>query len=399
MAKTVFVVEAVVEEIEHFLAELPVTQYTVVRVDSDNLSREIASHLVIEKGELRPFVFVVETGAFFSEEENGQIGLLVAARGVRGDPTFLVVGDAFSLSEVERILQRGNLFFLDRSQGQEDAAGDRGNSLRFRAALDKAFLDYEYNQRLVAYIAEDLESFVEQERLRSSKEVVEQLNQELEQKNRIDELTQLLNRKGIIESLQVAKGRAHRERWRLNGREEPPEVEEVEGDIEEFFGHLACMMIDIDDFKRINDTYGHLVGDEVLRTLGQLFHADGIFRQEDICGRYGGEEFIVILPATGAANALHPAEKFRLAVKDVVFRTDSHEEFSATVSVGIAELVEARESIDRLISRADAALYRAKQTGKDRTVIFHPDDFSSEDLTAAASRHEGGEIEELTFED
>jgi diguanylate cyclase (GGDEF)-like protein len=134
------------------------------------------------------------------------------------------------------------------------------------------------------------------------------------------------------------------------------------------------------------------VGDRVLRCLGELFQKDGIFRSEDVCGRYGGEEFFVILPATSAENAYVPAEKFRNELKRVTFSTESGEEFRATVSIGIAELSDSEETVEEIIGKADAALYRAKEDGRDRTIIW--EETSARRQTAHAMGLEE-EIEEL----
>ncbi len=154
------------------------------------------------------------------------------------------------------------------------------------------------------------------------------------------------------------------------------------------------MMVDVDHFKRINDTYGHLVGDDVLRTIGKLFHRKGIFRAEDICGRYGGEEFTVILPATNAAKAFVPAEKFRAELSRLTFMSEAGVQFQVTASIGIAELSDSEETIDQIIAKADAALYRAKESGRNQTVIYEDDKFTHEDIYRAAEKH-GAEIEEL----
>ena len=111
----------------------------------------------------------------------------------------------------------------------------------------------------------------------------------------------------------------------------------------------------------------------MLKELGRLFNENTIFRSEDVSGRYGGEEFIVILPATNAKNAWHPAEKLREALAAKEFDPGNGETFHVTISIGIAELDDSEESIDEIIKKADVALYRAKETGKDRTVLYSDD--------------------------
>jgi diguanylate cyclase (GGDEF)-like protein len=309
------------------------------------------------------------------------------------EPVFLVVARAFSADEMARILRRGNLFMLPRTS---EGSGRPTGFARFMAALEKVFVDFDLQGRLARYVADDLQSFAVSERLRSTKEEVERANAELTLQNRVDELTKLLNRRGIIESMRVAKGRAGRERWRLAGKADQadPLRPAPAGEINEFFGHLSCMMVDVDHFKRVNDTYGHLVGDDVLRTIGKLFQRKGIFRAEDICGRYGGEEFTVILPATSAMNAVVPADKFRAELSRLSFAAENGEKFQVTASIGIAELSDSEETIDQIISKADAALYRAKENGRNLTVVYDEAKFTHEDIYRAAEKH-GGDIEEL----
>jgi diguanylate cyclase (GGDEF)-like protein len=312
------------------------------------------------------FVLVLTKRVYFREEKQKELATFLLGSEFKAEPVFLVVGRDFTWKEIKHISQRNNLFFLltpDKEQLLEDRYLNG-----FRGLIEKGLLDYRHGRQLVGLIQNDFLGFVEKEELRASKEEVEQLNMELETKNKIDDLTQLLNRKGIIEYMQRAKGRATRERWRLNSQGNPTEM--GGGTLEEYFGHLSCMMIDIDDFKKVNDTYGHIVGDKVLRALGVLFNDERIFRTDDVCGRYGGEEFIVILPATGSGNAVNPAEKLREAFKDFVFKSEEGEPFTVTLSVGVAELEDSEESIEELINKADIALYEAKETGKDRTVVY-----------------------------
>jgi diguanylate cyclase (GGDEF)-like protein len=137
----------------------------------------------------------------------------------------------------------------------------------------------------------------------------------------------------------------------------------------ERFGHeLALIMLDIDDFKRVNDTHGHLQGDEVLRMVGRILQDES--RGVDEPARYGGEEFVVALPETGRQGALEVAERIRTAIeKTPVPMIEGGGEIDVTASLGIAwASPESATDTKGLIAAADAALYRAKQTGKNRSV-------------------------------
>ena len=122
---------------------------------------------------------------------------------------------------------------------------------------------------------------------------------------------------------------------------------------------LACILFDVDHFKAINDKYGHLKGDEVLRQLAQRVN-DSI-RSYDIFGRYGGEEFLLALPSTGTEDLKTVAERTRTLVAEAPLAG-----ISLTISLGISCRMESDTSIDSLISRADQGLYRAKDEGRNR---------------------------------
>jgi diguanylate cyclase (GGDEF)-like protein len=129
------------------------------------------------------------------------------------------------------------------------------------------------------------------------------------------------------------------------------------------------MMIDIDDFKKVNDTYGHPAGDRVLEHIGRVI-LDAV-RHEDFAARFGGEEFAILLPETNPHGAGIPAERIRRNIEALKVAA-RNEEFSVTVSIGIASFPEHASSIDELLERADKALYDAKKLGKNRALIFAP---------------------------
>ena len=128
---------------------------------------------------------------------------------------------------------------------------------------------------------------------------------------------------------------------------------------------LSLIVLDTDLFKHYNDQYGHLAGDDALRCLARVMRAN--VRQEDMCFRYGGEEFVILLPGQGLAHATVVAERIREA-----YREDSASELGpgGTVSLGVAEWREG-DTANTLLARADAALYRAKAAGRDRVELAH----------------------------
>ena len=139
-----------------------------------------------------------------------------------------------------------------------------------------------------------------------------------------------------------------------------------EADRAERFGHeLSLIMLDIDDFKQINDTYGHLQGDKVLRMVGRVLHLES--RGVDEPARYGGEEFAVALPETGLEGALDLAERVRVRIEsEQVPRAGSASPVKVTASLGAASLPGSANDAEALIAAADAALYEAKRAGKNR---------------------------------
>jgi len=131
---------------------------------------------------------------------------------------------------------------------------------------------------------------------------------------------------------------------------------------------LSVAFIDIDRFKPINDTYGHNSGDAVLRQIASLL-ADSI-RASDTFGRYGGEEFMLILPETTPEDAVALAEELRALVMQEPLRIAAGQEIQATISIGIAGGRGPQLQLDMLVDRADAAMYAAKSQGRNRTYLF-----------------------------
>ena len=156
-----------------------------------------------------------------------------------------------------------------------------------------------------------------------------------------DELTGTLNRRCIMKNLEQEIVRAQR-----SGR--------------------ACTvaMIDLDFFKRINDRFGHPVGDEVLRTFGLVLFAN--IREIDKIGRYGGEEFLLILPEAGIHDAAQAVDRLRSVVAEVDWPTIASG-LQVTMSAGAAE-IRTSDTGESLLTRADEALYRAKAEGRNRVV-------------------------------
>jgi len=162
-----------------------------------------------------------------------------------------------------------------------------------------------------------------------------------------DHLTGLFNRRFLMEGLDKEVQRARRKD-----------------------GQVALLLLDIDHFKRVNDTYGHMQGDVVLQKVA--IHIQKELRSYDIAARYGGEEFVAVLPDTSLKEAFNVAERIRLSVKGMRFAGSLSNEF-VTVSLGIALFPSpCFDDIDGLLRSADEALYQAKEQGRNRVVISDP---------------------------
>lgn len=164
-------------------------------------------------------------------------------------------------------------------------------------------------------------------------------NEIIKQSAILDELTQVYNRRQMIKILQREKA--------LADRGEPS---------------FSLCIFDLDDFKRVNDTFGHLKGDLVLKTLVQAIKQD--VREQDYIARYGGEEFVVIFAYPDLDDALVCAKRIKDLASNLAFN-ELPGDFHITISIGVSRYHPV-ESIDALIGRADAALYRAKISGKNR---------------------------------
>lgn len=181
--------------------------------------------------------------------------------------------------------------------------------------------------------------------LRESQQRLVELNLELQRLNRADGLTGLNNRRYLDEFLLAEWRRATRERTQL-----------------------AVLMLDVDDFKKYNDTYGHVAGDEVLKTVGQALRVL-LRRPADMAARYGGEEFAAILPETDLEGAIIAADNIRKAIqaKELLKRSTNEKLGRITASLGVA-MYRPGDTPGSLIERADRCLYAAKHAGRNRVL-------------------------------
>jgi two-component system, cell cycle response regulator len=178
-------------------------------------------------------------------------------------------------------------------------------------------------------------------KIKSLQDELKKANELLKKLTNIDHLTSLFNRRYLTEILDGEFFRARRNRE-----------------------HLSLIMVDIDYFKRVNDTYGHQNGDIVLATVASLTQRE--LRAYDSAARYGGEEFVLVVPGTSLNGAVMVAERLRQAVLEFSFPAPM-EDLTVTISAGVATYPSPLvDSIDSLFRQADEALYRAKQNGRNK---------------------------------
>ena len=132
---------------------------------------------------------------------------------------------------------------------------------------------------------------------------------------------------------------------------------------------LTIIMLDIDKFKKVNDTYGHAIGDDVIKALAHTLQENT--REEDIVARIGGEEFTIALPNTDKHTASHMAQNIRKVVEQQQIQLDNNDTISFTISIGIDSLQHNKDkSLSDILTRADFALYEAKRTGRNKVILF-----------------------------
>ncbi len=184
-------------------------------------------------------------------------------------------------------------------------------------------------------------------KVRTLQRELREKNERLEELSNTDELTKLRNRRHFMRVAAVELLRAER-------YQQP----------------LSCILLDLDHFKKINDNYGHLAGDEVLRkAAGAILNE---LRQHDIAARYGGEELILLLPHTPLSGAQIAAERYRKRIRELEIHHEN-KRINVTVSSGVASYPHTTQgTLEELIEAADIALYEAKKSGRDRVCLATP---------------------------
>jgi len=224
------------------------------------------------------------------------------------------------------MLSAGKKGVMDKVKGLEIGASDY---------LIKPFDSSELLARIIVFL-----------KMQRLQEELKEKNALLEKLSITDELTGIYNRRYFCEYMNMHMALAKRHNYQI-----------------------GCIMIDVDLFKKVNDTFGHDVGDKVLKGIARLMK-DKI-REGEIIARFGGEEFIVGLCRVDTSGAMIAAERIRKAVEGANLSDDANNPLKMTVSIGIALYPQQGVSnLDELIKAADDALYHAKRTGRNRVVVY-----------------------------
>lgn len=271
------------------------------------------------------FAEVENAGAFAGIIQSGKItfvllGMLVLFVGLSG----YILGQS-----IVRPLQRLS------AEASRVAAGDLNADVPIHGSSEISYLAQVFNH-MVASLRHGQSVIAE------ARDALLEKNRELHQLSITDGLTGLFNRKHLMDLFDMEMARKRR-----------------------YNTPFSIMIADIDHFKRINDTYGHLAGDSVLRRVADTFGQ--VVRECDHVGRYGGEEFMIILPNSDMSGTMEMARRIREAVEQIDFYNDG-KGFSISISIGVSECRSAEESPEGIISRADGALYQAKENGRNQVI-------------------------------
>jgi diguanylate cyclase (GGDEF)-like protein len=250
----------------------------------------------------------------------------------------LVVGLLFFIGLGAYLLALSMVRPLDRLTGgaAKVAAGDLEVDIPVLSRSEVGYLTDVFND-MVARLRQG------REELADINETLREKNEELHEISITDSLTELYNRKHLMETLDTEVSRSKRHKHTF-----------------------ALLVLDIDHFKKYNDTYGHLAGDQVLSKLATVFKTS--IRSCDYVARYGGEEFIALLPEIGPEDGVQAAERIRSRVAEEKFDGDAGE-ITVTVSVGVASYPKDGEDPESVIKSADAAMYKAKELGRNQVVL------------------------------
>lgn len=308
--------------------------HEVIVADLELIVEEFYKHL-LSREELKPFLF--DQARIDSLKELQKRYLLSFGQNIETEEYF---AKRFLIGQThERIGLDHKWYFGSYSKLFEivtrriiDWEPTQSNSIELILTLQKMMA-------LDVLCAEEAYYHATTDRLGHTLEELERVHRDLEHSAQKDHLTQISNRRHLMLRLDEELSRSKR------------------------YGHpFSLLVIDVDSFKKINDDFGHLFGDQVLRYIAQTMRS--LLRSNDVCGRFGGDEFVVGLIQTNAHTAFQVAERIREKISAQAFRWQDQES-KVTVTIGVATFSNP-QTVKDLIALADKALYRAKEDGRNR---------------------------------
>lgn len=198
---------------------------------------------------------------------------------------------------------------------------------------------------LLSQKAKSINLQYKEDALKTASKTIQTLERELALKSNTDDLTGLINRKTLME-------RAQRE-FKLSQR---------------LSREVSVLVMDLDRFKNINDTYGPDLGDQIIVTLSQI--CKDILRETDLIGRMGGDEFAVVLPGTSLENSIFVAEKIRYQMNFIKSQVGFTDDMSLSLSIGVSSINATMDSVEDLFRRANYAMTQAKRNGRDQIIAY-----------------------------
>lgn len=306
-------------------------------MESESKTSRCSIMLVDAEGRHLPLGAAPSLPAFFNDATNGtEIGVGIGSCGTTAALGQRVVVEDIQVHEYWRDLRELAKSAGLRSCWSEPILSSRGKVLGTFAIFHTVPTNLQYQDNGGIAFAANLAAIAIENR---------QVHEELERQAHTDYLTGLANRRHFLEQAESELARTLR-----YGRD------------------LSILMFDIDHFKRINDTYGHKVGDIVLKKLSMICLAT--LRNVDVIGRIGGEEFAVLLPETESEQAMDAAERLRAAIASAQVMLNGGLPLRFTASFGVATLSEKGANIDMLLNQADQALYLAKKDGRNQVRMY-----------------------------
>ncbi len=283
--------------------------------------------------EFKPDIFLID---FYIGNERGD----KVIRNIKDIPDFIetptvIISGSENKDDIIASLEAGANDFIKKPFFIEELIARISAQLRIKYIYDELLEHLKKEEELTRKLSDTLEE------IRIKNEKISVMNKMLKMQVITDPLTEVFNRRYLFEIFKREIARAKR-------YNEP----------------LSVIMMDIDHFKKINDTYGHMIGDKILKGIAKVIKER--IRTSDIIARYGGEEFVIVLTNANLEIAQKIAEDLRQKVENIVFKIEE-KSIKATISLGVAQLKE-DDDVDTLLIRADENLYTAKNRGRNAVV-------------------------------